>query len=139
MFNLAQPPWEVSLGGFFMLKTFLFYSHTLARNTRRIAGEQKGFGRFRLRRNFCCPFLLTGKDQRVKADIIGPPHKAGASPPCRPWPARPTQTRFGVSVFLLIISIINDYKRQQTTTVDYKRLINGLLLTWFASLRRNTI
>ena len=28
--------------------------------------------------------------------------------------------------------------RQQTTTVDYKRLINGLVLTRFASLRRKT-
>ena len=47
-------------------------------------------------RPLSCPFLLTGKDQRVKADIMGPPHKAGAPPPCRPWPARPTWTRLGI-------------------------------------------
>ena len=47
-------------------------------------------------RPFSCPFLLTGKDQRVKADIMGPPHKAGAPPPCRPRPARPTRTRLGI-------------------------------------------
>ena len=33
-------------------------------------------------------------------------------------------------------SIISDSKRQQTTTVDYKRLINGFVLTGFASLQR---
>ena len=42
--------------------------------------------------SFFCPFCLTKKDQKVKADITGPPHKAGASPPCRPWPAHPTRT-----------------------------------------------
>ena len=31
---------------------------------------------------------------------------------------------------------IPDSKRQQTTTVDYKRLINGFFLTGFASLQR---
>ena len=36
------------------------------------------------------------------------------------------------------INTISDSKRQQTTTVDYKRLINGLVLTRFASLLRNT-
>ena len=36
---------------------------------------------------------------------------------------------------LLIFNYISDSKRQQTTTVDYKRLINGFVLTWFASLR----
>ena len=34
-------------------------------------------------------------------------------------------------------NIISDSKRQQTTTVDYKRLINGFVLTGFASLQRN--
>ena len=38
----------------------------------------------------------------------------------------------------LIIKIIPDSKRQQTTTVDYKRLINGLVLTDGVSLRHNT-
>ena len=33
-------------------------------------------------------------------------------------------------------NIIPDSKRQQTTTVDYKRLINGFILTGFASLRQ---
>ena len=37
----------------------------------------------------------------------------------------------------LYYNIIPDSKRQQTTTVDYKRLINGLVLTGFASLRWN--
>ena len=41
---------------------------------------------------FFCPFLLTGKDQRVKADINGHPHIAGAvSEPVEPSP------RFGRS------------------------------------------
>ncbi len=31
------------------------------------------------------------------------------------------------------------YIRQQTTTVDYKRLINGLVLTGFAFLQRKTL
>ena len=30
---------------------------------------------------------------------------------------------------------ISDNKRQQTTTVDYKRLINGFILTEFSSLQ----
>ena len=37
----------------------------------------------------------------------------------------------------LFSNIIPDSKRQQTTTVDNKRLINGLVLTRFASLRQN--
>ena len=37
----------------------------------------------------------------------------------------------------LYYSIISDSKRQQTTTVDYKRLFNGLLLTDNVSLQRN--
>jgi len=49
------------------------------------------------------PFLLDekskirrkSKGERIKADIIGPPHKAGASPPCRPWPAHSTRSVFG--------------------------------------------
>ena len=36
------------------------------------------------------PFSLMRRDRRIKADIIGPPRKAGASPPCRPFlPALP--------------------------------------------------
>ena len=35
---------------------------------------------------FSCPFLLIGKDQRIKADIKGLPHLATAPPPCRPGP-----------------------------------------------------
>jgi hypothetical protein len=38
---------------------------------------------------------LKEKDQKFKADIIGPAHEADASPPCRPWPARPTRSVFG--------------------------------------------
>ena len=34
-------------------------------------------------------------------------------------------------------SKISDSKRQQTFTFDYKRLINSLVLTGFASLRWN--
>ena len=33
---------------------------------------------------------------------------------------------------------ISDNKRQQTTTVDYKRLINGLILTSVVTLHRQT-
>ena len=36
----------------------------------------------------------------------------------------------------LYYSIIPDSKRQQTTTVDYKRLFNGFILTGFAFLQR---
>ena len=36
----------------------------------------------------------------------------------------------------LYYSIIPDSKRQQTTTVDNKRLFNGFILTGFASLQR---
>ena len=39
----------------------------------------------------------------------------------------------------LYYSIISDSKRQQTTTIDYKRLINGLVLTGFAILQRKTL
>ena len=38
----------------------------------------------------------------------------------------------------LYYSIIPDSKRQQTTTVDYKRLINGFILTGFAFLQQKT-
>jgi len=41
--------------------------------------------------------------------------------------------------FLLIINAISDNKRQQTTAVDYKRLINGLVLTGFAILQRTIL
>ena len=37
---------------------------------------------------------------------------------------------------LLIMNILPDSKRQQTTTVDNKRLINGLILAEFAILQR---
>ena len=33
---------------------------------------------------------------------------------------------------------ISDSKRQQTTTVDYKRLFNGLVLTSVVTLHRQT-
>ena len=39
--------------------------------------------------------------------------------------------------FLFIYSNISDSKRQQTTTVDYKRLFNGFVLTKGISLRYN--
>ena len=38
----------------------------------------------------------------------------------------------------MINNNLSDSKRQQTTTVDYKRLFNGLVLTRFASLRHNS-
>jgi hypothetical protein len=38
----------------------------------------------------------------------------------------------------LITNNISDSKRQQTTTVDYKRLINGLVLTSVVTLHRQT-
>ena len=40
---------------------------------------------------------------------------------------------------LLFVTLFQHYIRQQTTTVDYKRLINGLVLARFASLQRKTI
>ena len=55
---------------------------------------------FRVR---CLDDLSTGKQENVdlflddpnytfiKGDIKDPPHKADAPPPCRPWPACPTQ------------------------------------------------
>ena len=39
----------------------------------------------------------------------------------------------------MIINNISDSKRQQTTTVDYKRLINGLVLTSVVTLHRNSV
>ena len=39
----------------------------------------------------------------------------------------------------LFFNIIPDSKRQQTTTVDYKRLFNGFVLTGSASLRQKPI
>jgi hypothetical protein len=39
---------------------------------------------------------------------------------------------------LLYHTILQHYTRQQTTTVDNKHLFNGLVLTRFASLQRNT-
>jgi len=41
-------------------------------------------------------------------------------------------------IITLIINNKSDSKRQQTTTVDNKRLFNGLVLTRFASLRHNS-
>ena len=41
-------------------------------------------------------------------------------------------------LFYLFISNLPDSKRQQTTTVDNKRLFDGLILTRFASLRHNS-
>jgi hypothetical protein len=40
--------------------------------------------------------------------------------------------------FLLTFNNISDSKRQQTITVDYKRLINGFFLTRFAPLRQKS-
>ncbi len=39
---------------------------------------------------------------------------------------------------MLIIKNISDSKRQQTTTVDNKRLFNGLVLTSVVTLHRQT-
>ena len=36
---------------------------------------------------------------------------------------------------MMINNSLSDSKRQQTTTIDYKRLINGLVLTDDVSLR----
>jgi hypothetical protein len=44
----------------------------------------------------------------------------------------------GLKIKLLITNNISDSKRQQTTTVDYKRLINGLVLTSVVTLHRQT-
>ena len=51
-------------------------------------------GIYALRRRFVifCPFFLIRKGERIKADIKGQPHIAGAPPPCRPGlPAQPGQ------------------------------------------------
>ena len=45
------------------------------------------------------------------------------------------QKQFDKSLYYRIIS---DSKRQQTITVDYKRLINGLVLTSVVTLHRQT-
>ena len=138
-------------------------------------------------------FPLTGKDQRIKADIKGLPHLATAPPPCRPGPrAQPgwglafPHTAQGRKTALMdnspaltviagpdprspsqqegyplvVASCHREARsdpfmtdlckiyflkhpfhfqlltRQQTTTVDYKRLFNGLVLTRVASLQR---
>jgi hypothetical protein len=49
-------------------------------------------------------FSLEKKDQKFKADINGPPHLAAAPPPCRPWPAHPTQWSVGVPDLLELSS-----------------------------------
>ena len=56
------------------------------------------------------PFLLTGKDQRVKADIKGLPHLATAPPPCRPGPrAQPCQSlAFPHTVSVVFTFVLND-------------------------------
>lgn len=49
------------------------------------------------------------KGERIKADIIGPPHKAGASPPCRPWPAHPTRSVFGKPTHKIFIKHLQGF------------------------------
>ena len=49
---------------------------------------------------------------------------------------QPTLFKQGTTKILINCNI-SDSKRQQTTTVDYKHLINGLLLTRNISLLRN--
>jgi len=46
---------------------------------------------------------------------------------------------FCVFIIVLVTNNIPDSKRQQTTTVDNKRLINGFFLTRFVSLQRETL
>ena len=54
------------------------------------------------------------KGERIKADIIGPLHKADASPPCRPFlPARPSQ--------VLAFPIPKDYFYAFTVIADLIR------------------
>ncbi len=38
----------------------------------------------KIKKNFLCPFSLMRRNRRIKADIKGLPHMAGAPPPCRP-------------------------------------------------------
>jgi len=45
---------------------------------------------------------------------------------------------FYVFIMVLISNNISDSKRQQTTAVDNKRLINGFFLTRFVSLQRDS-
>ena len=53
------------------------------------------------------------------------------------WPCLPARPGEGQAFpCTLITNNKPDNKRQQTLTVDYKRLFNGLVLTGFASLRQ---
>ena len=45
-----------------------------------------------------CPFVLKQKDQKFKADIIGPNAQSGHFPAMSARPARPTHSRFGVPI-----------------------------------------
>ena len=72
-------------------------------------------GIYAFRRRYYCPFFLIRKGERIKADIKGPSHKAGAPPPCRPWPARPTRARFD--------------KPSESFTIAYAKLVHS---TWVA-------
>ena len=45
-----------------------------------------------------CPFLLKEKDQKFKADIIGPYAQSGRFPAMSARPTRPTQSVFGVPI-----------------------------------------
>ncbi len=45
---------------------------------------------------FSCPFVLKQKDQKFKADIIGPTAQCGRFPAMSAWPARPAQSGVGV-------------------------------------------
>ena len=67
------------------------------------------------------------------------PHdREAAAMSCQRWQMRWRASMAAVYCINLFFSILPDSKRQQTTTVDYKRLINGLVLTRFASLRHNS-
>ena len=66
-------------------------SHVMSALARAMAGI---YGCFYYIRSF----FLIRTNQRIKADIKGLPHMAGAPPPCRPWPAHPPQLDFGIPV-----------------------------------------
>ena len=65
---------------------------------------------------FVCPFVLKQKDQKFKADIMGPTRMASAPPPCRPGPrSLPSLVlAFPHTVSTVSTSLLNDTHRPLT-------------------------
>ena len=71
-----------------------------------------------------CPFVLKQKDQKFKADIIGPNTRCGRFPAMSAGPARPTRSVFGVPAHGVRCS----HRRS-------KRHINAPLPSWRTRIR----